>query len=449
MKVKQLKIEAVLTCDLVGSPLNRTFETVGAAWEDFVGSVRTHGVQVPLAARVVKKEDGTFEFGEILAGHRRHAAAVACGMKHVPVMWLELDDAAALAFLVNENLQRLNLSPVDEARLVRAMREELEITDEEIGRRISRSVGWVRTRQLLLDLGDEVLTAVRSSADDDRHLTVGAVEEILRVPEQWREEAVQLVLHPSFQGAPLLPGQARQVLHEVIVRPRMAESVWAGASAAVAAEWKKRIKKQVPKDLAENVAVVAVAYAERERYALGMVAAEDVIGLAECGPEAPRGLTWGWLAARHGLAVQVVPQEDGLESVAVVSVGLLRLAEETLAEHGGVAWLGKQVVKKSAADEAAKGRIGQAVAEMDGEGGEVPEDAPERVIDQGMEHYGMIDLGAVKRVAMWAISTEADPMNAPEWVPKWACELGVEGMWNQVDGVVNWIASLKQSNSKH
>lgn len=435
-------VARVAVGELVGSPLNRRFETSGAEWEEFCESIRVAGgVRVPLQCRRVTGEDGV-EFGEIMAGHRRHAGAVACGLKTVPVLWLEMDDGEALAFLVNENLQRLNLSPVDEARLVRAMREELEIEDEEIARRISRSVGWVRTRQLLLELGDEVLAAVRST-DADRHLSLASVEEILRVPAELREQAVQLVLHPSFDTKPLRPEEARAFLQDCLVRPHAAERVWEGARAKVAEEWRKRLRKGVGKALADNVTVVSVAYPERERLLKGAVGAEWNVDLMFVAPGAPVPLSYAMLAARHGLAVQIVPGDDGVESKAVVSVGLLRLAEETLAEHGGAAWMrGKKI--KTEEEKTEDRRLEKIVSELDGEGGAVPEERPATVIEQGMQHFAMIDMGAVKRVEMWACMPAANPMDAPEWVPQWARRMGVEGMWTEIDEVVNWIAGLKK-----
>ena len=440
-------VEMVSVDFLAGSPLNRRFATSGPEWEDFLDSVHEMGgVVVPLTVRMVEDEEGG-KFGEILAGHRRHAAAVECGVAKVPVLWVTMDDAAALAFLVNENLQRLNLSPVDEARLVRAMREEMQITDEEIGRKISRSIGWVRTRQMMLDLGDEVLEAVRSS-DLDRHLTLASVEEILRVPEEWREDAVQLVLHPSFQIQPLLPSQAREVLQDCLVRPKAAAAAWAGAQKKVAEEWRKRLKKEMPKDVAENLQCIPVAYEDRARELRGMAVAEEKIPLGMCTASAPSGLTWAWLAAVHGLAVRIVPEECGEKSEAVVNVGLLRLAEETALEHGGNPWLlvKKGGVEKDARDE----RISKAVAEMDGEGGDDVEDDEEVAvkIEQKMEWHGTIDLGAVRRVAMWAIDEKADPMNAPDYVPNWAKAMALEGMWNQIDEVVNWVMGLRVSQAK-
>jgi hypothetical protein len=56
----------------------------------------------------------------------------------------------------------------------------------------------------------------------------------------------------------------------------------------------------------------------------------------------------------------------------------------------------------------------------------------------------MIDMGAVKKLEMWAISTDADPAQALEWVPMWAKELAYEGRWPTIVHVCNWIVGLKQ-----
>jgi hypothetical protein len=45
---------------------------------------------------------------------------------------------------------------------------------------------------------------------------------------------------------------------------------------------------------------------------------------------------------------------------------------------------------------------------------------------------------------MWAVSTDADPMDPPLWVPKWAIKLAVEGYWNEIDAVCNWVMELRK-----
>jgi hypothetical protein len=45
---------------------------------------------------------------------------------------------------------------------------------------------------------------------------------------------------------------------------------------------------------------------------------------------------------------------------------------------------------------------------------------------------------------MWAVDGECDPTKAPAWVPKWAVALAMAGMWEQLDGVCNWIMELRK-----
>lgn len=93
-------------------------------------------------------------------------------------------------------------------------------------------------------------------------------------------------------------------------------------------------------------------------------------------------------------------------------------------------------------------RVARAKSVAEGEGDPLYQDSdeapPETVIEQTMEHFAMIDMGAVRKVALWAVGSNADPMNAPEFVPKWACKLGVEGLWTEIDQITEWVLRLKK-----
>lgn len=433
----------VRVADLAPHPLNREFPTKGPEWEDFVSSVRSAGrILVPLHVWA-DSGDGMM----ILAGHRRAKGAELCGLVEVPCILHKMDEVEALGFLVNENLQRQELNPVDEARLLAAMRDEMELSEMEISERISRSVEWVRTRQLMLQLGDEVLSAVRET-HPDKHLSLGAVVEILKVPEDWREEAVQLVLYPDFEVRPLGPDAARDVIRKCVLEPRAAEKAWNGGLVKVVAEWRKRLLKQLGKDEQDGFQVRGIEWAAREGEERGTVAAEDVVAEVEKSSEAPVNLTWLRLAAKHGLAVKVLPGPAEAESVARVDARLLRLAEQALGEHGGKPWLlvdGKEKAKPEA-------QVTRALAACEGEV-EHPEmteagEKPQVVIEQGMKHAAWIDMGAVKKLAMWAVSSDADPKTAPDFVPQWARGLAYGGYWNEIDQVCNWVISLKGKSAE-
>lgn len=416
---------------LAGHPLNREFATCGRVWEEFVASVRSRGrVESPLLVRDMG--DGTFQ---ILAGHRRHRAALECELATVPCLVCAFNDEEALCFLVNENLQRLELTPVDEGRLMAAMRDELALEDEEIARRVSRSVGWVRTRQLMLDLGEELLEAVRDP-HPDRHCGIGTVEEILKIPEEWRDEAVQMVLHPEFEIRPLGPDQARDVLRKLLLEPKREAQAWAAAAAGLAKEWKKRLKGGAAGS--EPPAVQVVAWEERAAAWQGAARAEALVPAEETTDDAPADVRWLDLAARHGLAVRIVPGPEPDTSEALVDTRLLRQAEAARGEYGMAMWLRVRPARDK--------RVADALGVLDGKGEADYDDGdpPEKHIEQTVEHHAWIDMGAVKKVALWAAGSDANPMDAPDYVPKWACDLGIEGMWSQIDGIVNWVMGLRK-----
>ena len=162
-----------------------------------------------------------------------------------------------------------------------------------------------------------------------------------------------------------------------------------------------------------------------------------------------KGKKWVDLAVRHGLAVRVLAGGEGGDPV--VDGRLLRQAEEARAESGMEVWLkGKKAAVSGQASD-----VKTAEALLNGEGdpnydeteptGEVATPAGQdgMKIEQTMQHHAMIDMGLVKKVAMWACSNDADPNTAPEWVPQWAKELAYEGRWSTIDAVVNWVKGLK------
>ena len=119
---------------------------------------------------------------------------------------------------------------------------------------------------------------------------------------------------------------------------------------------------------------------------------------------------------------------------------LLREAESAAAEHGGSPWLvtGKKKVVEERVERA------KSIAAGEGDPLHHEQDEVAEFIEQKMEHSAMIDFGVVKKLAMWAVSNDADPATAPAWVPQWALEDAFAGNWSRIDAVVNWIKQLKK-----
>ena len=95
---------------------------------------RDRGVLQPVLVRPLP--GGTYE---LIAGERRWRAAQLAGLETVPAMIRPDDDAASLELALIENMAREDLNPLEEARAVAALVEELGLTREEVGRRVGRS----------------------------------------------------------------------------------------------------------------------------------------------------------------------------------------------------------------------------------------------------------------------------------------------------------------------
>lgn len=460
---KIMQIQMLKAAELVGHRLNRQFPVSGAEWDDFLVSVREAGeILVPLHVWISAEARNA---PVILAGHRRTKAAVACGIVEVPCIVHDMTAEEALAFLVNENLQRLELNPVDEARLVAAMRDEMGMAEVEIAERISRSVEWVRTRQLLLDLGDEVVERVALPRNDDRHVTMGAVQAILEVPEDLRERAVQMVLYPALEEFALKERQARDVLRCHLIEPRIEEEAWNKGLPKVVEVWRKRLKKELGKDAGEGLMVRGIPWADLAKERRGTADAEGLVPEVEKSGKAPAKLRWVDLALRHGLAVKVV-RGQGLgaggkseeESAAVVDVEILRMAEASYMEHGEEAWLipagkgGVNVERRTSDAEhrSEEDRVKGALSVLDGEGETVwQEDEKTEGVPEGggMEHHAWCDLTGVARLGKWALAGETNPevdeTSAPEGAPRWVKEMAAGKRWHWITDVCEWVLEMR------
>jgi ParB family transcriptional regulator, chromosome partitioning protein len=127
-------------------------------------SVRERGILQPVLVRPVA--GGTYE---LVAGERRWRAAQLAGLETIPALVQRRDDAHSLEAALIENMAREDLSPVDAARAVAALVEELGLTRQEVGRRVGRSRVAVSNLLRLLDLPDEALALVEDGSLSEGH----------------------------------------------------------------------------------------------------------------------------------------------------------------------------------------------------------------------------------------------------------------------------------------
>jgi ParB family transcriptional regulator, chromosome partitioning protein len=128
------------------------------------GSLDERGLLQPVLVR--PKPGGTYE---LVAGERRWRAARLAGLKEVPALVRERDDAATLELALIENMVREDLNPVEAARACAALVEELGLTREQVGRRVGRSRVAVSNLLRLLDLPDEALELLERGELSEGH----------------------------------------------------------------------------------------------------------------------------------------------------------------------------------------------------------------------------------------------------------------------------------------
>ena len=140
----------------------------GPAFGEFVASVKEKGVLVPVLVRPLKRGGKNAEQYEVVAGHRRLAAAKEAGLKSMPAHVVEMTDDEAREAQIIENLQREDVHPLDEAAALKELYGPLSkktgATDAfgMLATRVGKSERYVRDRILLTELDTKVAAAVRT-----------------------------------------------------------------------------------------------------------------------------------------------------------------------------------------------------------------------------------------------------------------------------------------------
>jgi len=134
------------------NPLQPRRQFEQAALGELVASIRAHGLLQPVV--VCRAPGGGYH---LIAGERRWRAAKLAGLERIPVVLREeLGDADRLALALIENLQREDLTPIEEARAYHHLRTELGLSQEEIAGRVGKDRSTVANALRLLQLPLEV-----------------------------------------------------------------------------------------------------------------------------------------------------------------------------------------------------------------------------------------------------------------------------------------------------
>jgi ParB family chromosome partitioning protein len=130
---------------------------------ELTASIRESGVVQPI---LVRRRAGRYQ---IIAGERRWRAAQAAGLEVVPIHVRDVPDAQLLELAIVENVQRQELTALEEAHAFRRLQDEFHLTQEEIARRIGRERSTIANTMRLLRLPKELQALVADGRLDAGH----------------------------------------------------------------------------------------------------------------------------------------------------------------------------------------------------------------------------------------------------------------------------------------
>ncbi len=154
-----------------------------AELEELADSIREHGVVQPVVVRPV---GGRYQ---LVAGERRWRAARLAGLDRIPAVVREVPDERLLEVALIENIQREDLTPLEEARAYEALLRHLGCTQEELATRLGRSRAAVTNTLRLLQLDPEVQDLIES-----RRLTEGHGRALLGLPDRSAQRELARVM---------------------------------------------------------------------------------------------------------------------------------------------------------------------------------------------------------------------------------------------------------------
>jgi ParB family chromosome partitioning protein len=123
------------------------------ALQELADSIRAQGVVQPVVVRPAAGKPGHYE---LIAGERRWRAAQLAGLHEVPAVIREVDDQAAMAMALIENIQRQQLNPIEEAVALNRLIDEFGLTHEQTAEAVGRSRAAVSNTLRLLNLEEGV-----------------------------------------------------------------------------------------------------------------------------------------------------------------------------------------------------------------------------------------------------------------------------------------------------
>ena len=157
-EVRQIPVE-----DIIPNRFQPRISFDEKALNELASSIKQHGIIQPLVVRPLGDKF------EIIAGERRYKAATMAGLTVVPAIITEMDDNTSAEVALIENVQRKDLTAIEEAKSYKNMLDRNNLTQEELAKKMGLSQSTIANKLRLLNLCEEVQNALLNEKISERH----------------------------------------------------------------------------------------------------------------------------------------------------------------------------------------------------------------------------------------------------------------------------------------
>ena len=185
------RVQKLLISDIVPNPNQPRREHNPTTLSELTLSVKKHGILQPII--VVRRRQG--DGYQIVAGERRWHAAKAAGLSYIPSIVRSLQELEQIELSIIENIQRVDLSPLEQAMAVYKLQHQFSLTLEAIAEKLGKAPSTISNMARLLELPDDARQALQ-----DRKISEGHARAVLalRGKSNKQQELLDCILNNSW-----------------------------------------------------------------------------------------------------------------------------------------------------------------------------------------------------------------------------------------------------------
>jgi ParB family chromosome partitioning protein len=157
------RVQKILIEDIVPNPEQPRKEFDEQALSELADSIKRHGVLQPII--VMKKNDKY----HIVAGERRFRASQSAGLTHVPAIVRSLEELERVELALIENIQRVDLSPLEQALSVYKLQQQFNLALEDVAKKLGKAPSTISNLTRLLQLPEPAREALRTGKISEGH----------------------------------------------------------------------------------------------------------------------------------------------------------------------------------------------------------------------------------------------------------------------------------------